>query len=291
MYKYLILLFLFTSPLMIAGAPVDRTLSEVRFVERMNGRGLIPKPIDNYLFQREAYCSNCEQQVEQSQNAFNQLSEMRPSYVGFNLSALVPFDGAGTCSAMALDFMARYKTECELFPSEEERSYCIQSFQPFYRMDNDTFISRQAAYNTIRIDQEIAGSAPELIKAQKMQSLANFHHLLLEPATDSLLLSEIIDRKVNLAAIINNLPDDTYVIRAHYPYENHKGELYGHTMILVKNKALTVFFDNSQGAKRLPKNCGKALSRELVDWGIPEIRFYKAACDEQGCVNISEQKT
>lgn len=253
------------------------------FIERVNSY-VNSKPFGNYLFTREAYC-NCDQNIELSKSVFNEIYALRPSYIDFNIATLEPFDYGGTCTSMALDFLARYKNECEQLPTKKEQTFCIKGFRTFYRMDNETFISRQAAFNTIEVDLQVALQDPELIKAQKMQALANYHRLFLVPATPSMPYSD-----KNLERVIKNLPDGTYIIRAHAPTENYKWEVFGHTMIFIKNKKLRVLYDNSKGAELLPSNYDAALAMRLKNWGIPEIRFYQAFCNVEGCINLSTQK-
>lgn len=293
---YFIILSMVLASLIQAGempdADTQAAAAEARFVDRMNGL-MVPKPPPSgrLLFTREETYGDCEQIVEISQEVYDQLVSQRPPYVDFNHDALVPFDRHGVCSAMSLDFLARYDTECSNISNADDRAYCISQFRPYLRMYNDTFMSRQSAYNTIKVDQEVASEDPELVKAQKMQSLANFHHISLKPVTKSMSISDIENGTINLEKIVNNLTDGNYVVRALYPEENHKMERFGHTMIVIKNKKLSIFFDPTQGAKVLPQKLGKAVVKELINWAIPEVRFYQATAQRGGYINISTQMT
>src|SRR5690606_36603516 len=114
------------------------------------------------------------------------------------------------------------------------RKACVLQFQPFYENNNKTFVSRQAAYNTIEVKPSSNQSADE-IKQQKMQSLANYHGLYLTPVMGTVTMRQL-ESGFDLKTLIDQLPDGTYVVRMLSPASNAKMEYYVHTMTFVKDK-------------------------------------------------------
>lgn len=273
--------------------PVEDAIEESRFVERQNQRPSVDRKrfFHSYLFQREGECPLSRQSVSQSKAAFEVLLASRTGNVNFNKETLFPFDKRGTCSAMALDFAARYNNVCSKITNTDERRACVSKLGPYYTHNNTTFISRQAAYNTIEVENytyedAIAMGLSEKIKEQKMVSLGNYHGLRISPRTATIKTKDIEDGTVDLRKIVEELSDGTYVVRMLHPQSTPKHEYYGHTMVFVKNKHLQLYYDNAVGAMDVTGNLPDAVFEILVDWGIREFRIYRASCKSSGCVNL-----
>ena len=255
------------------------------YLQRINGEiepsyTKVKKGEDRYtvktLFKRKFY-NDMSQDVDQSYEVFNFINFKSPDYVSFNQEKITPFDGGGTCSAMALDFLSRYTLECSELTDVKEIKNTVASFAPFYEGVTTTFVSRQAAYNTIKVDKEAYFLQKELVKTQKMQSLANYHNFSLEVITNSIDIYEANQNPLFLDNVLNNLSFGTYIIRALSPASyNEKMEWYGHTMILIKEDNFSIFYDNSVGAIELTGNVGMPIRKDLLNWGIPELKIYKA---------------
>lgn len=241
-----------------------------------------------------------QQDLTESHKVFNILLSKALSRILFDATKLWPFDHGGTCTAMALDFLARYLNECKRMTNEEEITLHITNFRPYYQFSTSTFMSRQAAYNTITIpDSE--GLNSEDLKYRKMQSLANYHNIKLTPVTGSIKHADILFGRVDFKKIIQDLPLGSYVIRALSPTNNHKQEVYGHTMILIKKKDFSIFFDNSEGAAKITEEpvrgddpaiqMGEYIENAMIDWWIPEYRVYRASSGRGGCKHLSTEKT
>jgi len=103
--------------------------------------------------------------------------------VCFSEEGMLPWAPRGTCSARALDFLARHINECSLTDgSFAQQTCCIEKFGPFYERGS-VFQSRQAAFDTIQVDRRNASISAEDLKTAKMASLAALHGMNLRPMT------------------------------------------------------------------------------------------------------------
>lgn len=238
---------------------------------------LLPKALGEYLFEREEPCSDdLEQEYELAKEVYAFIRKERPAKVDFDSMLLNEPVNSHTCSAMALDFLTRYMKECSSLKKAADCKKCVQNFGRFYRASTVTFGSRQAAFNTIKVDHKYALSEPESIKDRKIQSLANYYGLKLKPATRTVKFSEISKDPQKFMDSIDKLKDGLYVIRAIKPVDNVKMESYGHTMVLIKGKNFSVYYDNKYGAADITDDVAGYVKDKLIAWKIPEIKFYTA---------------
>lgn len=102
--------------------------------------------------------------------------------VSFSGDQMLPWTPGGTCSARALDFLARHAETCSLDVSAAEQVDCIASLWKYYEQSGLIFQSRQAAFDTIAVNVSVADS--ETLKTAKMASLAALHNLQIQPMTE-----------------------------------------------------------------------------------------------------------
>lgn len=251
---------------------VDSIAEEEPSVDRPAHKALV-----NYIFQREEVCSDAlEQDDELAREVYTFIKKERPSQVDFNEANLSQSVKGHTCSAMALDFLARYIKECSHLKKGKDCKKCIKDFQPFYRASTTVFGSRQAAFNTINVDRDFALEDPEGIKERKIQSLANYNGIKLKPATRTVKLTEIQNDPQKFTSSIKKLKEGVYVIRALKPFVNFKMESFGHTMIFIKGKDFSAHYDNSDGLVDITNDVEGYIRDKLLTLAIPEARFYKA---------------
>lgn len=198
------------------------------------------------------------------------------------------FDNMGLGSAMALDFLARYLNECSHL-TEEEITHSVKGFEPIYNIQRPTFLARDYAYEHVALS-EGGGEDPEIVKYRKLQSIANYHNIVLEPATESCKKKGIKTGKVKLKKLIEKLPPSAYVIRALDPASADEPE-YGHTMILIKNENSSIFYESNAGAIQIDQRShnqliklGEYIEDFLIELPFSEFRIYKASCGEGGCI-------
>jgi hypothetical protein len=266
-----------------------------RYIQQVSSTPLIPKS-RNLLFPREAHNgAKWEQDYNRSQQTYMALDSTKAKMISFNQDKLYPFDYAGTCSAMALDFLARYYVMAGESTDGAKIKSKLKLLKPYYRANCWEFSSRQAAFNTIEILPEYRDAslkAQEKLKAAKMQSLAQYHNIKLQAATKSFPMSSIYAGVIDFASIINNLAPGPYVIRMLCPTTiNEKMEQYGHTMIMVKLPSVVFFYDNSSGAWEFTENLGAEVTNYLTTrWPfIPEIRLYHAQMSNGTVKNVSTE--
>lgn len=256
------------------------------YLERASGN--VPKKMRpgqaEFLFTREFSCYSCEQNVAESMRVFQCLHKRRPKQIYFRFQDVSFFDQKGTCSAMALDFLARYLESCAEITDPIDCASIIKTFKPYYRANVSTFSSRQASYNTITVDTSLPVLS-ETAKEKKIQALANYHNLTIAPATPSIDIQH-----PEIEALVNQLAAGNYILRALSPAENKKGEWYGHTMILIKKPEKSIFYDNYDGAVVIHGDVGEYVKEQLESWHIPEFRFYAVDSLRQ-VENISTQTT
>jgi len=249
---------------------------------------LMAQPSGTYLFTREGACEDCDQDFDLSKKVVKTLNQKAPVKVKFDESDLA-YDFGGTCTAMALDFLARYIEECSQLTNPADIRNKVKQFKPFYRLQTGTHMSRQGAYNAIKVNKALSQSQPDEMKYRKMQALSNYHGLILKPATKTIKINTIDNNPNSFKTQIKNLPNGTYVVRALSPAVNDKMEYYGHTMILVKGATFSVYFDNSDGAAEITNDVAGYVKDKLLSWHIPEVRLYKANCENNLCKNKSTE--
>lgn len=213
--------------------------------------------------------------------------------VVFGESELTPyFENLGIGSAMALDFLARYLNEC-INLTEKNISLSVKGFEPYYKIQTPLFVAREYAFDNISFKNQ-NGLSSEIIKFRKMQSIANYYNLELNPVTVSLKRKDIKSGKAKFKKIIEDLPVSTYVIRALDPTTDLKE--CGHTMILIKNKLFSIFYESNLGAIKIDKGSGKLsikigeyIEDFLIELPFLEFRVYEATSGEGGCLNLSTE--
>lgn len=254
------------------------------------------------------------------------LQERAMPGVSFKEEGMLPFSGFGTCSARALDFLARHSRDCSL---EEGSSLfsdaeCIINFSSFYQPEEAgiVFQSRQAAFDMINVDKTMDG---EVLKYHKVGSLGSYNNLKLTPMTETRFVPEegvgaaYIERDtlLNLKKLsygffrtdmfsvydepktspqvgplleeIKELPIGRYLIRGILPADNHKLELKGHSIAFIKSKQGNFIFDPASGAAAILGNVQKYVMDVIAghSFWFNEYRIYKAECELSGCENIA----
>jgi hypothetical protein len=237
-------------------------------------KNLTTTQVNISLFQR-GYTSRIAHDTSISESVYEKINCLRPEHVYFTKEEIYNFNQYGTCSAMALDFLSRYLLWCSDIRDVNLRREIIKSLKVYNGYDNITFKSRQAAYNSISVDKLMHQKNVEEIRKKKIQSLANYHNMDLEAVIPSYNISENNFGPNWLCEQINLLQDGAYVIRAIKPTDNKRMELYGHTLVFVKNKDLSLFYDNHSGATEVGTDFGSYVSNEIINWGIPEVRIYR----------------
>lgn len=189
----------FTEERALFVSPEEAERLEEDYLRRINSNPLHKKS-KNQLFVREHLDGNSAQDYAHSQKVFLSLVSSKASRIRFNSEKLYPFDYAGTCSAMSLDFLTRYIIAKETSANVAAIKSKVKLFRPYHRDTNTTFLSRQAAFNTIEILPQYRLTSfkeQEKNKLAKMHSLARFHKIELSAATESISMSLVQNGVVN----------------------------------------------------------------------------------------------
>lgn len=285
--KYLFVIFIAFSCLHSEEMPEEARIAKARYLKRIEQKPMMKRDLlDNgkYIFENRGYCPSAKQEANISKKAFEYIHPRRSLHINFNKSKLFPFDNAGVCTARALDFLARYNAECAKKTDPDERRNCVENFKPYLSMVTSAFMSRQAAYNTIEIKNQ-RGVTGDEIKEEKMQSLVNYHGFKITPVTGTIETANLEDRTVDLRETIDQLPFGSYIIRMLYPANNIKGEYFGHTMVFIKDKDLSLYYDHVEGVLEVTEDLWETIRFILLDWSIKEFRIYHAECPSRG-VNL-----
>lgn len=251
-----------------------------------------------YLFRRTfEHSSDTRPNLDESYKVLQIIHERALPGVDFGLDwnpvLSSHFENLGIGSAMALDFLARYINECSNL-TDNEISLHVREFEPYYAIQTPIFVAREHAFENVAFPDSW-GVSSEIVKYRKLQSIANYHDIKLEPVTNSLKRKDIKNRKASFKKMIDDLPVSTYVIRAldSAPLDSKE---YGYTMILVKNQDFSIFYDCNEGASKINKASGKLsiklgeyIADFLIELPFSEFRVYKATCAQEGCTNLSSE--
>ncbi len=239
--------------------------------------------VPNYAFKRQAANDVNFQDIDKATEVFNFLrANHNQTNVDFRRHDLSGFDRAGTCSAMALDFVARTNNECMKVIDPNTFLDCIKNTETYYSSTTMEFASIQSAYNTITLIGDTAGKSVEVLSTQKIQALACYHNMTLNPVT------AVLRSKEEIIPAIKELPNGSYIFRYLWPKENHKLEGHGHTMGFVKRDVNSIFYDNKRGARIVGQSLIAEFKDALEEWSSsPMQRIYRAKCPSEGCVNLA----
>lgn len=214
------------------------------------------------------------------------LNELNDTPVKFNFIESDASVTGGTCSAMSLDFAARFLCQCHPEQGLSARKKCISSLAPFYVKTNSHFCSLQYVYNSIA---EKSDTSDNMLH-KRMQSLADFYNLKLEPATNSFKIDTW--NPDSMKKEIQSLVPGSYIFRGIH-LENRE-EIHGHTSsFTIGNKGeLSMHYDPNYGATEMKDKISSMIYRLLEfakTWNLQIGRFYHVTCGEGGCRNLYSQ--
>lgn len=191
------------------------------------------------------------------------LAAKAPLGIHFNSSKVINRIEGGTCSAMSLEFIDFYmKTK-----SLNEEQFATSSKK---RRD------LQAAFNTIEV---IPLESSIDYSKNKIQSLANFYSLEIDHSSPEIDIAAMSHAK-EIAKEVEALPDGVFLIRIIKPEDNDKLECNGHSLAIIKEEGLCLFYDPNFGVQNLSQvDPSTALFNNfktcLKMFGISKARFYQ----------------
>lgn len=218
---------------------------------------------EEVIFNGHQIASFEEVPLERIYEIYQVLDERKEKGILFNKALVTRKIEGGTCSAMALDFVSKF-IEWDVLPEAKD-----------YQGSSIEMAARQIAFNTIEVE------SPDLnldFSRLKMQSLLNFHHLKIIHSSDPVDI-KTTGFQTHFKKIFNALPNGLFAIRLLEKANNKKLEVKGHTVILIKDKDYSLFYDPNEGLIYFNRLIAEKLIRRFIQtflrYGVHEIRFYQ----------------
>ena len=147
-----------------------------------------------------------------------------------------------------------------------------------YSKSGQKFRSEQVAMNAIETTY-----FPNYvdIKRAKVQAISNPYDLQITDASRPLEIRNLLHDSTLLDQTLSSMENGVYVLRDLYvSYHNHKGENWGHTMVLFKFEEGYLLYDPNHGLMQIAEE--EAVEKFLEhfvqlreEWSLHEPRFYK----------------
>lgn len=205
--------------------------------------------------------------------------------IKFNRTRLFEYLEGGTCSALSLEFLVTY-FKIKKLSNEQKKDSITKSELLLDSMKNvaHKFFSSsiemrniQAAFNTIEVQLQ---KEEVDYKRNKIQSLANYHSLVIDYTSKEVDVDNITDER-EVSDEVKSLPLGAYILRIIKPLNNEKLEEHGHTMVYIKDKEVSLFYDPNKGLKKLTPFSDHAntifqnFQECLKKYEVSKARFYR----------------
>jgi hypothetical protein len=209
--------------------------------------------------------------------------------IRFNRAKVSDTVEGGTCSAMALEFLSDYFKARKITSKQPGSStnallHQLRGLGKKFSTSSEEFRNRQAAFNTIeisnhgKIKESNLGAWTPFYAKHKIQSLANYHSFVVD-------YSKAIDAEhateAEVFQALADLPEGAYLLRGVKPDKSAKLEEFGHSMIYIKGKGFTLFYDPNFGLKNLSSaKHSKAIYNSFkiyLGLGFTSANFYRLA--------------
>lgn len=211
------------------------------------------------------------------------LNQQSAPGIKFNSTKVSDYIKGGTCTAMSLEFLDSFfkiQQACiqNSNPQSEIWANRISQIGSKFALSSREMRTRQAAYNTIevrKVDSEIDLD----YSRNKIQSLANYHSLKIDYASDEIDIQQINEEN-ELSSSIDTLPDGAFLIRILKLAHNEKLEERGHSLVYIKEKGFGCFYDPNYGARNLLLSehssvLFEGFKRCFQNFGIDKVRLYR----------------
>ena len=236
-----------------------------------------PISLDKILFIGNQSGCNGNVSTSDVQSIVDRLNQNSLKDIRFNQDKVTNTVTGGTCTAMALEFLHSYfqiKEECRRETSETLLERITQIGGNFASSSLE-MRTRQAAFNTIEI---MRSDGARDYSREKMQSLVNYHSLVIDRASKELDVHAMSEDVVQ--ETVEALPDGAFLVRILKPADNEKLEECGHSMVYIKEGELQLFYDPNYGAINLSllnrsKNLFNKFKECLQQFQLNQARFYR----------------
>ncbi len=199
------------------------------------------------IFRGSQWGSQGQVDVYRAQEVFDKIAGHKVRGIYFNPDKIQSTISGGTCTAMSLDFAKRLiELKRKLCPKQPEIFLkALRELGAQLTKSSSEMRNCQAAFNTI----EVVKSVKADIAKNKMQSLANFHDLTIDYASQEMDLNTVSETEGEQQ--IQAMPAGVSLARILKPAENEKLEEYGHTLVYFRESALELIYDPNLGLANL----------------------------------------
>lgn len=198
------------------------------------------------------------------------------THVVFSPSRLQNPVSGGTCSAMAFEFADKYLQRRPTMSPEE----IFDEISPAFENSTIKFRTRQAVFNTLHKDPKYPSND---FMRDKVGSMLNFYGRSITDSSEMFYMegpssedTQKAQEKIKL--FLNDYPEGVFVVRCILFDSNDKGEAYGHSTLLIREKDKSYFYDPNEGVYELPKEPEALvgiIKPMMQKWVIPYGRIYK----------------
>lgn len=203
--------------------------------------------------------------------------------IAFNKNKVLDAVDGGTCTAMSLEFVDRFlKVKKGYLASSNYGPGILTAFMEKigkqFATSSERMRTRQAAYNTIEVTQ----SDPKIdVSQSKIQSLAKYHGLEVKYSSKEMDVPGMSE--MELESEMQNLPEGAYLVRMIRPADKEKLEESGHSLIYIKEKDVSLFYDPNKGLKNLEELKHSSVLLEsfklnFEKFHLTKVRFYQLEC-------------
>lgn len=237
----------------------------------------IPASFVRYTVIKEGSQEGClgSVEVEKAKRICQELNKKNTNGVYFSESKIPDQISGGTCSSMAFDFANRY-LEMRKNASPEE---IFEKIGSDYSQSSQDFRTTQAAFNAIGMAP--GADPPKDYNRAKIDAMLRFYNRRVIAASDE------IDIQNNgaiakMKKVLREFKEGVFIFRILMPGDNEKGEIQGHSTVLIRNGNQMFFYEPCSGIIQIDEGYeSTSLSRFLFyfnqSWHTNLARLYQIA--------------
>lgn len=221
--------------------------------------------------------------VEKVQSRLERINKDCPPGILFNVKKINPSITGGTCTAMSLKFLKAYfKAKMKSNHRPEVLQEELVKSKGKFAKSSEKMRIRQAAYNTIEVKLENSFRKIDYSK-NKVQALANDRSLKIDASSAEIDMKKSFNES-GFASEVEKLPTGAFLVRILKPANNEKLEEHGHSLVYVKEKELSLFYDPNCGVRVLSPYKHAIVLFDLFkvyyeSFEVSKARFYRLEPD------------
>ncbi len=208
-------------------------------------------PMNEWIFQGSQDECAGDVSIEKVQLIVQKLNSFSPEGIVFNELKIKEFVMGGVCSAMAFEFADEFtqikENHVETFLELKDPFLkCIHNLEKKFAKSSEQSRIRQAAFNTIEVQEAMGGCD---VGKNKIQALANLHGYKIGYCSSEVNVKNQIVARRDIENEFSKLPLGLYLLRTIEPSTNVKQEEQGHSMIYFKGRNYGFLYEPNYGGK------------------------------------------